>query len=106
MRLGLLLLLAASAFSATFEESFRAGLLALQRNDLAAAESNLEAAAKLQPENGRVWVALSQTYRKQNQSAKAGVAASKASALGRTDPVVQSTLVLFYTESGEPVKAA
>ena len=58
MILALFLFLAASP---TFEESFRAGLLALQRNDLTAAEENLSAAAKLPPNNARVWVALAQT---------------------------------------------
>jgi len=53
--LAVLWLLAAPA---TFEETFRAGLLALQRNDLNSAETNLETAAKLAPGNGRVWVAL------------------------------------------------
>ena len=106
MRLGLLLLFAASAFSATFEESFRAGLLALQRNDLSAAQTNLEAAAKLEPGNGRVWVALSQTYRKLKEGSKAEAAAAKAETLGRTDPMVQSTLALYYAEGGQPLKAA
>ena len=46
----------------TFEDSFRAGLVALQNNDLKAAETNLETAQKLQPSNGRVWIALAQTY--------------------------------------------
>lgn len=106
MVLALLLLLAASAHSATFEESFRAGLLALQRNDLAAAQTNLEAASKLDPSNGRVWVALSQTYRKLKDNTRADAAASQAETLGQRDGVVQSTLVLYYSEGGQPVKAA
>jgi tetratricopeptide (TPR) repeat protein len=106
MRLGLLLLFAVSAFSAAFEESFRAGLLALQRNDLSAAQTNLEAAAKLEPGNGRVWVALSQTYRKLKEGSKAEAAAAKAETLGRTDPMVQTTLALYYAEGGQPLKAA
>src|SRR5947209_6176363 len=64
----LLLFLAATP---TFEEAFRNGLLALQRNDLAAAESNLTAAAQLQPQNARVWVALARTWWKREQPAKA-----------------------------------
>jgi tetratricopeptide (TPR) repeat protein len=94
------------AASPTFEESFRAGLLALQRNDLNAAAANLGAAAKLAPNNGRVWVALAQTHRKRNESAKAEEAAAKASTLGAADPVVLSTLAIFYTESGQLLKAA
>lgn len=106
MVLVLFLLLAASATSATFEESFRAGLLALQRNDLAAAEANLEAAAELDPSNGRVWVALSQTYRKRNETGKADAAAAKAETLGRSDAVVLRTLAMYYGESGQLLKAA
>lgn len=103
MALLLFLLLAASP---TFEEAFRAGLLALQRNDLPAAAANLEAAAKLAPNNGRVWVALAQTHRKRNETGKADEAAAKAATLGATDPLVLSTLAIFYTESGHLPKAA
>jgi len=101
--LALLLFLAATA---TFEESFRAGLLALQRNDLSAAQANLEAAAKLAPDNGRVWVGLAQTYWKLKASGKADEAAAKAESVAPRDPLVQSTLAIFYGESGRGVKAA
>src|SRR4051794_11181231 len=90
----------------TFEESFRAGLLALQRNDLSGAEANLQAAAKLAPENGRVWVALARTYWKLKEGRKADDAASKADALAAGDAVVQSTLAIYYSESGQTLKAA
>jgi tetratricopeptide (TPR) repeat protein len=99
----LFLLLAASP---TFEESYRAGLLALQRNDLNAAATNLTAAAKLAPANGRVWVALAQTYWKQGESAKADEAAARASSLTPADPLVLSSLVIYYSESGQIPKAA
>ena len=59
MVIALLLMLAAAP---SFEQPFRDGLLALQRNDLAAARTNLEDASRLAPGNGRVWVARSQTY--------------------------------------------
>jgi len=101
--LALFLLLAASP---TFEESFRAGLLALQRNDLDAAASNLGAAAKLAPNNGRVWVALAQTYWKQKESGKADRAADRAAGLGESDPLVLSTLAIYYSEAGQTLKAA
>ena len=103
MVLTLFLLLAASP---TFEESFRAGLLALQRNDLDAAAANFGAAAKLAPNNGRVWVALAQTYWKQKESGKADRAASKAAGLGEADPLVLSTLAIYYSESGQTLNAA
>jgi tetratricopeptide (TPR) repeat protein len=101
--LALLLLLAASA---GFEESFRAGLLALQRNDLNVAETELGAAAKLEPNNGRVWVALARTYWKLKDAGKANDAALKAAALAGSDPLVLSTLAIYYSDSGQTLKAA
>lgn len=103
MILALFLFLAASP---TFEESFRAGLLALQRNDLAAAEENLAAAARLQPGNARVWVALARTWWKRDQPAKSEDAAAKAERLGAADPVVLSSLSILYADSGRILKAA
>jgi Flp pilus assembly protein TadD len=99
----LFLLLAAPA---TFEEVFRDGLLALQRNDLTAAETNLEAAAKLSPANGRVWIALSQTYWKLKQNAKADAAAAKAETLAPRDALVLKSLAIYYGESGHALKSA
>jgi tetratricopeptide (TPR) repeat protein len=103
MVIALLLMLAASP---SFEEPFRNGLLALQRNDLAAARANLETASHLAPGNGRVWVALSQTYWKLKDNGKADAAAAKAEKLGPNDPAVLSSLVIYYTESGRGLQAA
>jgi tetratricopeptide (TPR) repeat protein len=97
----LLLLLAASSF----EASFREGLIALQRNDLASAKSNLEEASRMAPDNGKVWVALAQTYRKLNESSKADDAARKASTLAPDDAVVRQSLAIYYSESGQPLQA-
>src|SRR5262245_32455536 len=98
----LILLLAAAP---AFDESFRAGLLALQRNDLSAAQANLEAASQLAPKNARVWIALSQTYWKLKENAKADAAAAKAEAHGARDAVVQSSLAIYYAESGRVLKS-
>lgn len=94
------------AASATFEDSFRSGLLALQRNDLKTAQTELVAAAKLAPRNGRVWVALAQTYRKLNEFKLAHEAAAKAEALGAKDALVLSSLVLYFNEAGDTFRAA
>jgi Flp pilus assembly protein TadD len=94
------------AQAATFEESFRSGLLALQRNDLEAAEANLGAAAKLAPNNGRVWVALARTYWKLKQNSNADAAAAKAEAVAPADPLVLTSLVIYYSESAQLPKAA
>ncbi len=99
----LILLLAASA---SFEDSFRAGLLALGRNELPAAAAGLEDAAKLAPSNGRVWVALSQTYWKLHRNSDAADAAGKAFSLAPDDPAVLQSLAIYYAESGQQVRAA
>jgi tetratricopeptide (TPR) repeat protein len=103
MVIALLLMLAAAP---SFEEPFRNGLVALQRNDLAAARANLETASRLAPGNGRIWVALSQTYWKLKDGGKADAAAAKAEKLGAADPAVMSTLVIYYTETGHALKGA
>lgn len=103
MVFALLLLLAASS---AFDESFRAGLLALQRNDLPAAAANLGTAAKLEPNNGRVWIALAQTYRKMRETAQADDSAAKALSFGAADALVLKTLVIYFSESTQVAKAA
>lgn len=98
----LCLAIAAVAFQ-SFQELFRSGLVALQRNDLAAAEQNLERAATLEPGNARVWVALAQTYRKRAETVKADEAAQKAGALGANDSAVMGTLAVYYFEAAQPL---
>lgn len=99
----LLLLFAATA---SFDESFRAGLLALQRGDLREADVQLSAAAKIEPKNARVWVALARVWWKMDRGKQAGDAAGKAGELGTSDAVVQSTLAVFWTDAGQPLRAA
>jgi tetratricopeptide (TPR) repeat protein len=99
-----LLLLFAAASSQ--DDSFRTGLIALQRGDLAAAQIKLEAASKLAPRDGRVWVALSQTYWRLHRNADAGEAASKAAALAPEDAVVLQSLAIYYSETSQTLKAA
>jgi len=98
----LLLLIAAS----TSDDSLRAGLLALQRGDLASAQADLEAASKLAPRDGRVWVALSQTYWRLHKNADAELAAGKAVAVAPEDPAVLQSLAIYYSETGQTLKAA
>jgi Flp pilus assembly protein TadD len=95
----LVMLLAAS-------DSFRAGLVALQQGDLASARTNLEAASKEAPRDGRVWVALSQTYWRLHKDAEAEVAARKAAELAPEDPAVLNSLVIYYSETHQTLKAA
>ena len=99
----LLLLLAAAT---SVDESFRSGLIALQRGDLAAAQSNLETASRLAPRDGRIWVALSQTYWRLHKNAAAEDAAGKAAALAPEDPAVLQGLAIYYSETDQTLKAA
>jgi len=99
----LLLLLAAST---PFDDSLRAGLMALQRGDLASAQTNLEAASKLAPRDGRVWVALSQTYWRLHRDREAEDAAGKAAAFAPEDPAVLQSLAIYYSETRQTLKAA
>lgn len=98
------LLLLAQAGS--FDTTFRAGLAALQQNDLARAREQLESASRMEPRRAQVWLALAQVYWKQHETATAGSAAEKAGQLAAGDPVILHGLGLFYSESGSYEKAA
>ena len=94
-------------FAATsFDDSFRAGLTALQRGDLEGARNSLEAACKLAPRDGRAWVALSQAYWRLHKSAEAEEAAGRAATLGADDPAVLQGLAIYYSETNQTLKAA
>ena len=100
------LLLAAVAGAAAADDALRAGLLALQRGDLEEARSDLEAAGKLDPRDGRVWVALSQTYWRLDREVEAEDAAAKAAAVAPEDPAVLQGLAIYYSETHQTLKAA
>jgi tetratricopeptide (TPR) repeat protein len=88
------------------DASFRAALIDLERGDLKSAQSNLEAASKAAPRDGRVWVALSQTYWRLHKNAEAEAAAGKAAAFGPEDPAVLQGLAIYYSETDQTLKAA
>jgi tetratricopeptide (TPR) repeat protein len=92
-------------FAGQFETTFRAGLVALNENNLTVAEAQLEAASKLEPKDARVWLALAQTYRKLHKLPAAQTAAGKAEVLA-TDPVIMHGLALYYSEAEDYGKAA
>ena len=92
-------------FAGQFETTFKAGLVALNENNLAAAQSQLEAASQLQPRNPSVWLALAQTYWKLHNLPAAEDAAAKAEAFS-TDATILHGLSTYYTETANYTKAA
>ncbi len=101
MVLAFLLLFAAPQ---TFDETYRSGLLALQRNDLPAAREALQSAERLAPTNARVKIALAQVLAKSGDATTAQTDAVQALLLGPGDPAVHQALTAFYrlTQPGEP----
>lgn len=91
-------------FAGQFETTFRAGLVALNENNLTVAQAQLEAASQLEPQDARVWLALAQAYRKLHKLPAAQAAAGKAEALA-TDPVLIHGLALYYSEAANYNKA-
>ena len=88
------------------DDPYHAGLIALQRGDLATAQTNLETASRLAPRDGRIWVALSQTYWRLHRNSDAEEAAGKAAVLSPEDAVVLQALAIYYTETNQTLKAA
>jgi tetratricopeptide (TPR) repeat protein len=102
----LFLLLFAPMQASNFDDEFRQGLLALQKNDLAEAEKCLGNASRLNPSNALVWSALASTYLHEKDTAKAADAAATAAKLGADNPTVQRSLAMFYSQAGDFPKAA
>jgi protein O-GlcNAc transferase len=90
----------------SFDESYRNGLTALQRGDLSAAQTNLEAASKLAPREGRVWIALAQVYWRLHRNPEAEEAAAKAALAAPEDAAVLQGLAIYYSETDQTLKAA
>lgn len=83
-----------------------AGLTALNANDLATAQAQLETASRLDPRRPDVWLALAQTYLRQQKIAAADDSASKAEQFAPDHPTVLRGLALYFSERGALVKAA
>jgi tetratricopeptide (TPR) repeat protein len=90
----------------SFDAVFRAGLAALNEHKLAEAQLQLEAAAKIQPANPQVWMALAQTYWRAQQPKAAESAATRAESLDPHNPLVLHGLAYFYSETQDFARAA
>src|SRR5260370_26171836 len=92
-------------FFADFDSAFRAGLIALQQNNLGVAEQQLEAASKLEPKDSRVWLELAQTYWKLDKTSAAQAAAKNAETFAKDNNVLHA-LAFYYSETADFSKAA
>jgi tetratricopeptide (TPR) repeat protein len=92
-------------FADQFDTTFHAGLVALNQNNLAVAESQLELASRVHPDDSRVWLALAQTYWRLHKPQPAQAAARNAEA-HTDDPAILRGLALYYSEAADPAKAA
>ncbi len=92
--------------AADFNAQLRAGLDALNKNDLAHARQNLEAASRLQPRNPEVWIALAQTYRGLKSPTLAEAAAVKAETFATKSPATIHALAVYYAQAANFDKAA
>ncbi len=92
--------------ASNFDDEFRQGLLALQKNDLVQAEKLLGNASRLNPSNALVWSALASTYLHEKDTAKAADAAANAAKFGADNPIVQRSLAMFYSEARDFSTAA
>jgi len=97
--------LCAVLFAGQFETAFHDGLVALNHNNLAAAQAQLESASKLEPRDPRVWLALAQTYRKLSKVDLAAAAVRNAEAFAADAPLFKA-LAIYYSEAGDSAKAA
>ena len=88
------------------DDAFRSGLLALQQGDLNTAQTKLEEARNAKPTDGRIWVALCQTYWRQQKAGESEAAADRALSLSPKDPAVLQALAIYYSETHQPLKAA
>jgi tetratricopeptide (TPR) repeat protein len=102
----LLWALAGTLAAQSFEDEFRQGLMALSGRDLAQARQHLESASRLKPDNPMVWAALAQTYLRGKENELANQAAARATRLAPADSPAQHAIAMFYSETGDFVKAA
>jgi Flp pilus assembly protein TadD len=86
--------------------ALKAGLAALQSNELTAARESLERATRESPADPRAWMGLAQTYRKLDMGEASQQAAAKAESLAPDDPIVLHGMAMYYAEAGQWSDAA
>ena len=101
-----MLLLLLWADPTSFDNALRAGLEALRDNNLPVARARLEEASRIQPKNPNALLGLVRTYWRLGLSDLATSTAARAQAAAPDDPIVLHSLAFFYSETGDPAKAA
>jgi tetratricopeptide (TPR) repeat protein len=106
MTLFLLLLLLAPPSPDLFQQRVQAGIDALRRGDLAAAQQDLEQASRQAPKQAEVWLLLAQTYAGQKKGPQALDAARKAESLAGDSVRVLQGLATFYGSTMQDLEKA
>ena len=81
------------------------GLIALQKNQLTEARSDLEKASRMAPANAYVWSSLTEVYLRLQEPQLAASAAESAEKSGGDNPVVCHALAMYYSKTGEFARA-
>lgn len=87
------------------DDKLRAGLSALQSNNLAVAQSNFEDATRLAPSNGNAWFLLAQTYARRGDKNSALRAARMAAGAAGRDSTLLYNLALFFRDGSDSDQA-
>ncbi len=94
------------SFAADFDTVFKAGLAALNQNDLARAQTQLESAAKLAPQRGDALLALAQVYFRQGKLDLAMQSARRSERVSAGDPQMRIGLSMFHQQAAQAYAAA
>jgi len=90
----------------TAEGLLRDGLVALQGEDLPTARSKLEAAAKIDPADGRIWLGLAQVYRLLDDTDRSEEAITSTLELADEQPELLRGLAFYFDQADDPGRAA
>lgn len=90
----------------TAEERLEAGLQALQRGEAAEAVAELEAAQRLEADNGRVLLALAAAYRVSERAPDAETVIAKVAEMASDEPRLLRGLSVYFESAGDYEEAA
>ncbi len=82
------------------------GLIALQHGQLVQARADLEQASKADVNNPYIWSSLAEVYLRSGERAKSADSAARAEKTGRDNPLVAHALAMYFSEAGQPDRAA